>query len=145
MSRRQVDVVTDLCAEALAQLLPTQLWSVQIQAELGEGHMNVINAKEVLLTQTHLALVMEFAAGASLTSYVAEKWQAAQHTGLFLTEDEARYFFKVRASFTLCTHPTTLCIQHALPTLLKYSNFTWTAEPAHDLADVMLAHANTNF
>ena len=57
--------------------------------------MNVINAKEVLLTQTHLALVMEFAAGASLTSYVAEKWQAAQHTGLFLTEDEARYFFRV--------------------------------------------------
>ena len=68
---------------------------LQIQAELGEGHMNVINAKEVLLTQTHLALVMEFAAGASLTSYVAEKWQAAQHTGLFLTEDEARYFFRV--------------------------------------------------
>ena len=71
------------------------LVDLQIQAELGEGHMNVINAKEVLLTQTHLALVMEFAAGASLTSYVAEKWQAAQHTGLFLTEDEARYFFRV--------------------------------------------------
>lgn len=67
----------------------------QIQAELGEGHTNVINAKEVILTPTHLALVMEFAASGSLTSYVAEKWQQAQQSGLFLSEDEARYFFRV--------------------------------------------------
>lgn len=57
--------------------------------------MNVIEAKEVLLTETHLALVMEYAAGNSLTGYVADKWQHAQHTGLFLSEDEARYFFRV--------------------------------------------------
>jgi len=50
----------------------------------------------VLLTETHLALVMEYAAGNSLTGYVADKWQHAQHTGLFLGEDEARYFFRVR-------------------------------------------------
>ena len=71
---------------------------LQIQAELGEGHVNIIEAKEVLLTETHLALVMEFAAGNSLTGYVADKWQHAQHTGLFLGEDEARYFFRVRAA-----------------------------------------------
>ena len=53
--------------------------------------------RQVLLTETHLALVMEYAAGNSLTGYVADKWQHAQHTGLFLGEDEARYFFKVRA------------------------------------------------
>lgn len=53
--------------------------------------------------QTHLvgwlpalAAVMEMAAGGSLTSYVADKWQKAQALGLFLSEDEARYFFKVR-------------------------------------------------
>ena len=69
--------------------------TTQIQAELGEGHVNIIEAKEVLLTETHLALVMEFAAGNSLTGYVADKWQHAQHTGLFLGEDEARYFFRV--------------------------------------------------
>jgi hypothetical protein len=40
---------------------------------------------------------MEMAAGGSLTSYVADKWQKAQALGLFLSEDEARYFFKVRA------------------------------------------------
>ena len=38
--------------------------------------------------------VMEYAAGGSLTSYVADKWQKAQAMGLFLSEDEARYFFK---------------------------------------------------
>ena len=70
--------------------------SLQIQADLGEGHVNVIHAKEALLTDHHLALVMEYAACGSLTSYVAEKWQTAQHTGLFCSEDEARYFFRVR-------------------------------------------------
>ena len=69
--------------------------ALQIQAELGEGHVNIIEAKEVLLTESHLALVMEYAAGNSLTGYVADKWQHAQHTGLFLSEDEARYFFRV--------------------------------------------------
>jgi hypothetical protein len=41
------------------------------------------------------AAVMEMAGGGSLTSYVADKWQKAQALGLFLSEDEARYFFKV--------------------------------------------------
>ena len=69
---------------------------VQIQAELGEGHVNIIEAKEVLVTHTHLALSLEYAAGGSLTSYVADRWQHSQHAGLFLSEDEARYFFRVR-------------------------------------------------
>ena len=69
---------------------------MQIQANLGEGHVNVINAYEAVLTETHLALVMEYAACGSLTSYVANRWQHAQHSGLFLSEDEARYFFRVR-------------------------------------------------
>ena len=37
---------------------------------------------------------MEYASGGSLTAYVADKWQKAQALGLFLSEDEARYFFK---------------------------------------------------
>lgn len=75
-------------------LMATLLREFTIQADLGWGHANVIKAFEALLTPTHLALVMEFAAGGSLTSYVAERFTTAQHTGLFLTEDEARYFFK---------------------------------------------------
>ena len=78
---------------------------MQIQAELGEGHVNVIEAKEVLVTHTHLALSLEYAAGGSLTSYVADRWQHSQHSGLFLSEDEARYFFRVsvRHMAGLCT------------------------------------------
>ncbi|KAK9916166.1 hypothetical protein WJX75_009636 [Coccomyxa subellipsoidea] len=70
------------------------LREIMIQANLGEGHVNVINAKEALLTESHLALVMEYAACGSLTGYVANRWQSAQHSGLFLQEDEARYFFR---------------------------------------------------
>ena len=72
--------------------------SLQIQANLGEGHVNIINAFEAVLTETHLALVMEYAACGSLTSYVANRWQVAQHTGLFLSEDEARYFMRVSST-----------------------------------------------
>ena len=57
--------------------------------------MNIIEAKEVMLTEHHLALSMEYAACGSLTGYVAERWQDAQRTGLFLGENEARYFFRV--------------------------------------------------
>lgn len=46
------------------------------------------------LTPTHFALVMEFASGGSLTSYVSERFSKANTTGLFLNEDEARYFFR---------------------------------------------------
>lgn len=66
----------------------------QIQAELGWGHHNVIKAYEAILTPTHFALVMEFASGGSLTSYVSERFSKANTTGLFLNEDEARYFFR---------------------------------------------------
>lgn len=69
---------------------------IQIQAELGWGHHNVIKAYEAILTPTHFALVMEFASGGSLTSYVSERFSKANTTGLFLNEDEARYFFRVR-------------------------------------------------
>ena len=79
---------------------------MQIQANLGEGHVNIINAFEAVLTETHLALVMEYAACGSLTSYVANRWQVAQHTGLFLSEDEARFFMRV--SVILRLNPTLL-------------------------------------
>lgn len=69
-------------------------YSLQIQAELGFGHGNVIQAYEAILTPSYLCLVMEYASGGSLTAYVADKWQKAQALGLFLSEDEARYFFK---------------------------------------------------
>ena len=71
------------------------LLSAQIQAILGEGHVNIIETKELLLTETHLAIVMECAEGNSLTGYVADQLKRATVTGLYLGEDECRYFFRV--------------------------------------------------
>ena len=68
---------------------------LQIQTELGESHFGIINAREAILTDAHLCLVLEYAAGGSLTNYVSQRCQHAQHAGLFLSEDEARYFFRV--------------------------------------------------
>ena len=54
-------------------------------------------SREVLLTARHVALVMEYAAGGNLTAYVTRrrpKRDAAEQ--LFLSEDEARYYFQVR-------------------------------------------------
>eukprot|EP01025_Chloroclados_australasicus_P034876 TRINITY_DN3560_c2_g1_i1.p1 TRINITY_DN3560_c2_g1~~TRINITY_DN3560_c2_g1_i1.p1 ORF type:complete len:418 (+),score=50.04 TRINITY_DN3560_c2_g1_i1:200-1453(+) len=67
---------------------------IKIQGDLGEGHLNIVSAHEVFLTKTHLALCMEYAAGGSLTNYVADRWKTAgQRGGLFLSEDEARFLF----------------------------------------------------
>lgn len=41
---------------------------MQIQAELGERHVNIIEAKEVMLTGAHLCLAMEVGA-----------WRQSQH------------------------------------------------------------------
>ena len=86
-----------------------ELAVVQIQADLGEGHVNIIEAKEVMLTETHLALSMEYAACGSLTGYVGGRWQDAQRTGLFLGESEARYFFRVRSAKLHTSSPVIVC------------------------------------
>ena len=70
-----------------------------------------MKAKEALLTEKHLALVMEYAAGGSLTAYVSQRWQHATHTGLFLGEDEARFFFRV--SPVCCQRSVGLCMPEA--------------------------------
>ncbi|WOL12718.1 serine/threonine-protein kinase SAPK7-like isoform X2 [Canna indica] len=49
-------------------------------------HPNIIRFKEVLLTPTHLAIVMEYAAGGELFERICQ-------AGRF-SEDEARYFFQ---------------------------------------------------
>ena len=80
-------------------------WCLQIQTELGDSHINIVNALEVIVTSTNLALVLEYAQGGSLTHYVGQRWQHAQHTGSFLSEDESRYLFRVRSlPLVLCGH-----------------------------------------
>lgn len=76
-------------------VLPMLMHEIKIQAELGDGHVNLVCCKAVVLTDTHLGIVMEYASGGNLTNYVTEKWDtSAERDGLFLSEDEARYFFR---------------------------------------------------
>eukprot|EP00195_Chlamydomonas_chlamydogama_P017435 CAMPEP_0202915134 /NCGR_PEP_ID=MMETSP1392-20130828/64899_1 /ASSEMBLY_ACC=CAM_ASM_000868 /TAXON_ID=225041 /ORGANISM="Chlamydomonas chlamydogama, Strain SAG 11-48b" /LENGTH=443 /DNA_ID=CAMNT_0049607039 /DNA_START=317 /DNA_END=1648 /DNA_ORIENTATION=- len=67
---------------------------IKLQSELGEGHNNIVTPEEVVLTSHYLGLVMEFAPGGSLTSYITQKFRECQGVGLLVPEDEARYFFK---------------------------------------------------
>ena len=39
---------------------------IKIQADLGQGHMNIVSADEVVLSKTHLGLVMEYVPGLCL-------------------------------------------------------------------------------
>ena len=39
---------------------------IKIQSDLGQGHMNIVSADEVVLSKTHLGLVMEYVPGASV-------------------------------------------------------------------------------
>lgn len=93
-SRRQlaVKLIRRPIPKVLHEML---LHEIQIQGDLGESHLNIVSAEEVILTRTHLAIVMEFASGGTLTKYVSDRWDTVHHRGgLFLAEDEARYFFK---------------------------------------------------
>jgi Protein kinase domain len=82
----------------------------QIQAELGEMHLSVIHARAAILTQLHLCLVMEYAAGGALTAYVASKMAHARHLGIALSEDEARYFYRQLIEAVSYLHSN--CVAH---------------------------------
>eukprot|EP00210_Caulerpa_lentillifera_P007428 g7099.t1 len=71
------------------------LQEIKIQRDLGEGHINIVNFREVVLTPTHLAFVLEYVPGGTLTKFVSDRWETAhERNGLFLTEEEARFIFK---------------------------------------------------
>eukprot|EP00798_Chlamydomonas_sp_ICE-L_P010463 gene10463-8422_t len=73
--------------------LPSITHEVKIQADLGDGHINLVKAKGLILTSSHLCLVMEYASGGNLTNHVTMgAWSCEERNGLFLAEDEARYF-----------------------------------------------------
>jgi len=78
--------------------------------------VNIVTAKEVVLTAKHVALIMEFAAGGNMTAYVAKKSQSSADAAqgqLFMTEDEARYFYRVRPSNLLaCCWTTARALCH---------------------------------
>jgi hypothetical protein len=44
------------------------LQEVELQTRMGDGHLGIVGAKELILTPTHLALVMEYAPGGQPTA-----------------------------------------------------------------------------
>lgn len=70
--------------------------TAQIQSELAYGHLGIVNAYEVLLTPSYVAIVLEYCADGTLLQYLDERVAYAQTVGLYMSEAEARFFFWVR-------------------------------------------------
>jgi len=80
-------------------------------------HPNIIRFKEVILTPTHLMIVMEFAAGGELFDRICDR-------GRF-SEDEARYFFQQLICGVSYCHYMQICHRD-----LKLENVLLDGSPA---------------
>ncbi|XP_030539418.1 serine/threonine-protein kinase SRK2B-like [Rhodamnia argentea] len=80
-------------------------------------HPNIIRFKELILTPTHLAIVMEYAAGGELFERIC-------NAGRF-SEDEARYFFQQLISGVCFCHAMQICHRD-----LKLENTLLDGSPA---------------
>ncbi|KXZ42321.1 hypothetical protein GPECTOR_162g136 [Gonium pectorale] len=68
---------------------------IKIQADLGQGHLNIVSADEVILTKSYLGLIMEYVPGGNMVGYVTKRRETKhERGGLCLDEDEARYYFR---------------------------------------------------
>jgi len=76
-------------------IVPIVTRETRILAELGDGHLNIVHAHEVILTHSHLGLVMEYVPGGNMVDYVMKR-RAGRPSGsaLCVSEEEGRYFFK---------------------------------------------------
>ncbi|XP_061341194.1 serine/threonine-protein kinase SRK2I-like isoform X2 [Gastrolobium bilobum] len=80
-------------------------------------HPNIVRFKEVILTPTHLAIVMEYASGGELFDRISK-------AGRF-TEDEARFFFQQLISGVSYCHAMQVCHRD-----LKLENTLLDGSPA---------------
>lgn len=80
-------------------------------------HPNIVRFKEVLLTPTHLAILMEYAAGGELFERICQ-------AGRF-SEDEARFFFQQLISGVSYCHAMQICHRD-----LKLENTLLDGSPA---------------
>ncbi|CAN4107651.1 unnamed protein product [Withania somnifera] len=80
-------------------------------------HSNIVRFKEVILTPTHLAIVMEFASGGELFERIC-------NAGRF-SEDEARFFFQQLISGVSYCHAMQVCHRD-----LKLENTLLDGSPA---------------
>ncbi len=76
------------------------------------------------LTEQHLAVLMDVALGGNLTSYVSDQYKHAERHGLFLTEKDARYFFRqfiTTVAFCHRHHIAHRCVSAAMAAFLTCS------------------------
>ncbi|XP_011016762.1 PREDICTED: serine/threonine-protein kinase SAPK2 isoform X1 [Populus euphratica] len=85
-------------------------------------HPNIVKFKEVLLTPTHLAIVMEYAAGGELFERIC-------NAGRF-SEDEARFFFQQLISGVSYCHSMISMLQQICHRDLKLENTLLDGSPA---------------
>ncbi|KAH1249193.1 Serine/threonine-protein kinase SAPK3 [Glycine max] len=83
-------------------------------------HPNIIRFKEVLLTPTHLAIVLEYASGGELFERICT-------AGRF-SEDEARYFFQQLISGVSYCH-SMVCTQNSLCSSLQAHSALLHSQP----------------
>mmetsp|Transcript_9712 Transcript_9712/g.18147 ORF Transcript_9712/g.18147 Transcript_9712/m.18147 type:complete len:425 (-) Transcript_9712:282-1556(-) len=68
---------------------------IKIQADLGQGHLNIVSADKVVLTKSHLGLIMEYVPGGNMVNFVTKRRDTKnERAGLCIDEDEARFFFR---------------------------------------------------
>lgn len=67
---------------------------VVIQAEVGWGSPHMCTLQEVMLTPTHLAMVLDYEAGGSCAEYVAAQIPKVARLELCVDEERARYMFR---------------------------------------------------
>lgn len=96
----QIQVAVKLVKRPLPPAVAREIIrEIKIQAQLGGGHLNIVQPKEAILTRTHLGLVMEYVAGGNMADYILKcvytKYGGFDECdGLVMDEEEARYYFK---------------------------------------------------
>jgi 5'-AMP-activated protein kinase catalytic alpha subunit len=78
---------------------------MQIQGGVGAGHLGICRLREVLLTPSHTALVLDYAAGGTVFDRLASHAPVAQQQeALCVPEPTARFMFKQLASTMAFLH-----------------------------------------
>lgn len=67
---------------------------IVIQAEVGWGSPHMCTLREVVLTPSHLALVLDYESGGSLAEYVAAQIPKVSRLELCVEEEEARFMYR---------------------------------------------------
>ncbi|GAX77993.1 hypothetical protein CEUSTIGMA_g5435.t1 [Chlamydomonas eustigma] len=74
-----------------ADQIETLRLETKIQVWMGRGCINVVPAKGVLVSKTHIGIVLEYEAGGNMADYVTKRIPLGG--GMCMDEEEGRFFF----------------------------------------------------